>query len=480
MPNSARAALPWRLDPSFNPAAGVSFSGGSPGYPNGLALQEDGHILVWGSFTRANETPLRSIARFNPDGSLDQSFAADLDGDVNAVAVQPDGKLVIGGNFTGAVARLNPDGSRDTTFNGPVLRYRPAGGAATVLALTLQPDGHILVGGIFFADDADPSRFSLTRLNADGSVDPAFVGSVDSHDLVNGWLSPGFVSYLAAQTNGSVLVGGSFVGMNSTNANAPGVITGSFARIDSTGIPDAAFQAPVFSLVAVASGSFVDTNSQAVGHLTALAPLADERIVAGWHQGAYDPDVPTDNVFRLTAMGDRDFDFNVVTLDGGASVTAIAPQLDGSIYIGGGFSGVNGSARPKLARLTADGTLDDWMAPNNLGLDVVNGLAAQPDGNLLLLGSFTNAQGTARSSLVRLQPIPTGLLLSPSLRRGSFSISLVTNAGRSYQLQSIDAFPATNWTLRATLTGNGLVQTISDPNAGPGRRFYRVMETVTP
>ena len=69
------------------------------------------------------------------------------------VVVQPDGKILIGGDFTtlspngGAavtrnrIARLNPDGTLDTTFNPDANE--------TVYAIALQADGKILVGGFF-------------------------------------------------------------------------------------------------------------------------------------------------------------------------------------------------------------------------------------------------------------------------------------------------------------------------------------------
>ena len=64
-----------------------------------------------------------NIARLNTDGTTDQSFFADIDLTVRAIAVQKDGKILIGGDFTSIngvprkyLARLNPNGSRDTSF----------------------------------------------------------------------------------------------------------------------------------------------------------------------------------------------------------------------------------------------------------------------------------------------------------------------------------------------------------------------------
>ena len=92
------------------------------------------------------------FARLNADGSVDTTFgngAGANTSPVIAMALQPDGKVLIGGTFTSvhgttrnAVARLNTDGSLDTTFDPS------SGSTSTVRTLLVQPDGKILVGEI--------------------------------------------------------------------------------------------------------------------------------------------------------------------------------------------------------------------------------------------------------------------------------------------------------------------------------------------
>ena len=105
-------------------------------------------ILVGGSFTLANGAPRRYLAQFNDNGSADLDFNADngaggIDGPVWAIAVQTDHKIVIGGDFVSIngvarnhIARLNADGSLDTSFNNP-----GTGASDSVRALTIQLDG---------------------------------------------------------------------------------------------------------------------------------------------------------------------------------------------------------------------------------------------------------------------------------------------------------------------------------------------------
>jgi uncharacterized delta-60 repeat protein len=92
-----------------------------------LALDSGGGIFIGGEFSSFNSVLRNGIARLNADGSLDQtSFLPGygVNGTVFSMAVQPDGKLLIAGAFTSYnntnrnyIARLNPDGSVDTTFD---------------------------------------------------------------------------------------------------------------------------------------------------------------------------------------------------------------------------------------------------------------------------------------------------------------------------------------------------------------------------
>ena len=98
---------------------------------------------------------LPAVAHAAP-GDLDPTFDGDgmrtfgaLMGDVaGAVLVQPDGKLVLAG-YGGtdfAVARLNPDGASDTSFDGG-MSVADFGGFDSANAAALQPDGKIVVAG---------------------------------------------------------------------------------------------------------------------------------------------------------------------------------------------------------------------------------------------------------------------------------------------------------------------------------------------
>ena len=150
------------LDAGFD---AVGRGGGSNVYA--MAVQPDGKVIAAGFGT----------SRYNTDGSTDNTFHggqvvtsfADL-----AVLLKPGGKVVIGGQFTeidsvprSHIAQLNADGTLDTSFDpGSGLDQAP-------LTVAMQPDGKVLIGGGFTVyNGAVVNR--LARLNTDGSLDTTF------------------------------------------------------------------------------------------------------------------------------------------------------------------------------------------------------------------------------------------------------------------------------------------------------------------
>jgi uncharacterized delta-60 repeat protein len=178
----ARLMTDGSLDTSFNTGAGADNA------VNALAETFIGgvrKIYVGGAFGHIYNWSIASpgIARLNDDGTVDASFATGLgaDGAVYAIAVYPTnsiyaGKVLMGGAFThyngthlNYIARLNADGSVDTTFTNS------ANGA--VSAIAIQPDGRVLVGGNFIQFNGVPLN-RIARLNADGSLDAGFTAAI--------------------------------------------------------------------------------------------------------------------------------------------------------------------------------------------------------------------------------------------------------------------------------------------------------------
>ncbi len=218
--NLARLNADGTLDLSFTPP---SFSP----YVFAIAIQADGKILVGGSFTSVRNR----IARLNADGTLDNSFGQvglGLDNSVRAIAVQSDGKIIVSGEFEnyntpssiqrGKIARLNADGTLDNTFTTP----NPGFNGVRVTTLAIQSDGKILAGGNFFQYGAT-ARGNLARLNSDGTLD-SFTSSI----------SLGPLSAVVLQSDGNILVAGN--------------VTNRIARLLANGMTDAAFNTNVAAL----------------------------------------------------------------------------------------------------------------------------------------------------------------------------------------------------------------------------------------
>ena len=85
----------------------------------------------------------------------------------------------------------------------------------------------------------------------------------------------------------------------------------------------------------------------------------------------------------------------------GGEVFAVAIQSDGKIIIGGRFSAVNGIARGNLARLNTDGTLDRTFAEPQGVNGQVSAVAIQPNGGIIVGGTFTQAGQTEALNLAR-------------------------------------------------------------------------------
>ena len=121
--NSYDSTPPQLLYPGTTPGVG--------GAVYAVATQPDGKAIIAGSFVSFDSTPYNRIVRTLPNGYWDSTFLVTPNSGANdyiaAVVLQPDGKIIIGGNFTAFngfnrhhIARLNTDGSVDTTFNpGP-------------------------------------------------------------------------------------------------------------------------------------------------------------------------------------------------------------------------------------------------------------------------------------------------------------------------------------------------------------------------
>ncbi|MFA6545814.1 MAG: delta-60 repeat domain-containing protein, partial [Limisphaerales bacterium] len=198
-----QAQSPGELDTSFNPGTGADWR------VLGIARQADGKLVVGGQFSTFNGQRRNRITRLNENGSTDFTFdpGNGPDSSVNAVALTPDGKIIVAGDFNSFngvprlhLARLNANGSVDPAF-------APSPGVdGTVQAVVVQPDGRLLIAGGFSSVNGT-SRSRVARLNPDGSLDTDFDPGTGPN---------GTVLAIVLQNDGKILIGGYFGSVNGT------------------------------------------------------------------------------------------------------------------------------------------------------------------------------------------------------------------------------------------------------------------------
>lgn len=364
------AAQPLLLDPDFPTGSGPD------SWVRSVAVRSDGRVLIAGNFTNVHGVYRPGLAQLLPDGRLDPSFVPTITQQVGRVRLAPDGAVLVSGWYTDAnrtypgVAKLRPDGTRDLAFTLPPPRpvntsydqLYPAGDGRLWLSGTFTE-----VGGVVMP--------RLARLNPDGTVDLTFRSPfIFAKDQVR---------ELLPLPDGRVLVAGSFT-------NLGGVRGYGLARLEANGTVDPSFQSPL--------GPYESVSQ--------LVLLEDGRLMARWSGG---PDGKTQvrRLVRLLPDGPLDPTYPPTFAPGdvffpGTLVTHAAP--DGSALIYGTFFAVHGAPRPGLARLLPDGATDFCYDPGLGPSDAVLDAARAPDGSVYLAGMFTEVEGQARPFLARLRP----------------------------------------------------------------------------
>lgn len=375
--------------------------------------------IVWFKFGAqiAGSASRRAADNLKPFRAVDTSFdpGTGANIEVRALAVQKDGKVIVGGRFTlfnedrhVGFVRLNNDGTIDRKSDVQL--------DGVVWALALQPDDKILIAGDFSNVNGE-KHATIARLNNDLTIDSTF--DCDSRRKAD------VRAILPAKQK--IFVGGPLMNFRGTRCDR-------IAELDPLGSPIEGIAHPngnIWALALQPNGqliiggefdrvasagrrlhlarlnengepdpNFVPNPNQRV---YAVALQDDGKILVG---GSFDRIAATQmhGIARLNADGSIDNTFNPGS-GADSSVQTIAIQRDGRILIGGTFHEVDGTTRDCIARLNADGTVDQTFAPAGLSV-VVRTIAVAPDGNILIGGSFTNVDGIERRNIARLKAAP--------------------------------------------------------------------------
>jgi uncharacterized delta-60 repeat protein len=370
-------------DFDFTTNNGSAF-GGFSSVVRSIVIQSDDKIICAGSLPTFNGTTVNGIARLNSNGSLDTAFATNtgtgfgVSSETRSIVIQSDGKILIGGffnTFNGAtvnhIACLNSNGTRDNSFttNGGT------GFNTTVNAIEIRSDGVILVVGNFSSFNQIIVN-GITGLNQSGTRNVEFL-------MNTGVGFNGTVTSTAIQPDGKIICGGTFTNFNSTNINR-------IARLNSDGSLDTAF----------ATNIGTGFNSTVIS----IAIQSDGKIICGGYFTSFNGATAI-HIVRLNSDGTRDTTFTTNTETAFNDwVFSIAIQSDGKIICGGYFTSFNGATVNGIVRLNSDGTRDTTFTTNTgTAFDgLVQSLAVQSDGKLVIGGGFTTFNGVTVNRIVRL------------------------------------------------------------------------------
>lgn len=431
----------------------------------------DGRQLVGGEFSTYNGKPVPRLIRLFSDGQLDSSFKTDISfSTINTIRVQTDGKILIGGifaNFSGRIVRLNPDGDLDNTFQ------TNSGFNGAVGEIWIQSDGKILAGGQFtsYRGQTVPS---LIRINPDGSRDSSFnpqevtdyvhdfTFQADGKILVNfsnklirlypdgtkdnsfqleapygttvfdpdhpedGYIRYEFRAKIYPHEDGKILVQGDMRNSRRESTHfmrllSDGSIDRSFSMIESYYDSAPVFLArdqegKIFALGSYYSYSWAISYLGPDGSMEKSYTLQDagnfsENFFEVQQDGKFlvsgDLLGGRSGLVRFNRDGSIDRSYNP-TPEFSESVIALSLQPDGKIIAGGKFTSYNGTAANSLARIHSDGTPDETF---NVGKGLILNdykphlsISVQPDNRILLVGSFNTFDGSTVGGIVRLNP----------------------------------------------------------------------------
>ncbi len=344
---------PGELDPTFGDAGQFTFHFGADFYAYDVAVQNDGKIVIVGTVEYASGQDI-FVMRLTENGGLDPGFqstgftsfpATESDYEVaKAVAIKSNKILIAGySNFQGFMARLNSDGSLDTSFG--------LDGIQTIPQLSFVNDFVTIPGintyDIFavggYADGFD-TKPGMVKIYENGSLSASF--GTDGLATPPSAIKGIFTSVVGGLT--SVTAGGTWYPATGNDEN------GLFAKFNLSGVASSSFGSDGYVLidgpVSGQSNNVMDMYSDFGGNITFCG-----RAMRNEEFDAY--------AGRLNTNGGLDESFGTSGFYTGFPneddhMDAITAQPDGNIIIGG-TSDYNGDYDFNLARLLPNGEIDE-------------------------------------------------------------------------------------------------------------------------
>lgn len=288
--------------------------------------------------------------------------------DVRDIAVRPDGHLLVVGGFMPnesfgkeSLRQLTPTGKWDTRFDPGSYPDEP------VEKIALQPDGKVIATGSFSIFDGTPCP-GIVRLNLDGSIDSSFSPNVPSGYAV---------SSVLLEPSGSMII--------SVGPRFGGAGQRYLLRLDENGGIDP---------------SFNSTPGTPEEH-RAVARQRDGKLIV---YGSFTSfrGIPRNGLARLHHDGSLDESFDPGLGHSGGGCRSFFSLPDDRLVIGGEFTSFDGESANRIIRLNSDGTVDPGFNPAAGPNRAVHAITSQPDGKLIIGGTFDTFAGVSRNCIARL------------------------------------------------------------------------------
>jgi uncharacterized delta-60 repeat protein len=367
---------------------------------NAIALERNangtatGKIYVGGEFTRYNGSPAARLIRLNSNGTVDNTFNTGVgfsNGVTTIVPVSGSTQIYVGGYFSTysgssavRIARINSNGTLDTTFNTGT-GFAGTGVAAIALA---SGSTQIYVGGIFSAYSGSNVN-SIARINSNGTLDTTFnVGTGATITSV----TPSVLNILpVTQSDGQIYIVGNFNLYSGSQVNGIARINSNGTLVGTSSFNPGVGNATGFNLVPRVICQAVNSTSVYVGgNFTTYSGSA------------------VSNLVRINSNGTLDTTFNTGTGFSPATniTTCIANTLDGSgdIFVGGftftTYSGSSGHSR--IIRLRSNGTINTSVSFGAGFNGQVLAIEPTSSAQVYMGGAFTTYKGSTYNYVIKL------------------------------------------------------------------------------
>jgi uncharacterized delta-60 repeat protein len=383
----------------------------------GSVVLNDGKIILTGF---RDSLSLIHLARFNPNGSVDNSFgnngikyllAKGTDDEIESLVIQPDGKIVaLGHKYNSqidqrrvAIARYKTNGGLDSSFGTNGIFFHPDI-SLSPNSIAEQADGKLVVT-VSKGDYYPNFLFSsgVFRLNTNGTIDNSFASASGNLFLIDSVLGSSHKTNIVLQPDGKIILAG-----NHQEQLYEQLV---LVRLNSDGAPDISFG--INGIQKVLS----DTTYNYFGGITLQN---DGKIVLAGSK-VYQDSLSKFFVFRLLNNGSPDNSFgingmstNIFPITFYADLCSVYSQPDGKIVLAGSVytTGVEAGAAV-LARLDATGNFDNsfnnggiayYQYPDSTIFDnTANAMVVNSDSSFYITGTISNANNTWDKYIIRVK-----------------------------------------------------------------------------